>query len=46
MTMKQKLLVVLIVIVVIVTLLATHLAGHLAFVFENFFAVVLPILNL
>ena len=45
MTMKQKLLMLLAVILVIVTLVATHVAGHLAFVLDNFFAVVLPILK-
>jgi hypothetical protein len=46
MTMKQKLLMLLVVILVIVTLVVTHVAGHLAFVFENFFASGLAMLNL
>jgi hypothetical protein len=44
--MKVKLLMVLVAILVIVTLVVTHVAGHLAFVLENFFATVLPMLNL
>ena len=46
MTMKRKLLVLLVVILVIVALAATHFAGHLAFVLDNFFASIFPILNL
>jgi hypothetical protein len=45
MTMKQKLLMLLVVILVIVALVATHVAGHLAFVLDNFFASILPMLN-
>jgi hypothetical protein len=44
--MKVKLLMVLVAILVIVTLVVAHVAGHLAFVLENFFATVLPMLNL
>ena len=44
--MKVKLLMVLVAILVIVTLVVTHVADHLAFVLENFFATVLPMLNL
>ena len=46
MTMKQKLLMPLVVILVIVALVATHFAGHLAFVLDNFFALIFPILKL
>jgi hypothetical protein len=46
MTMKEKLLMLLVFVLVIVLLVVTHVAGHLAFVIENFFASVLPMLNL
>ena len=46
MTIKEKLLMLLVFVLVIVILMVTHIAGHLAFVLENFFAFILPMLNL
>jgi hypothetical protein len=46
MTMKEKLLMLLVFILVIVALVVTHVADHLAFVLENCFALVFPMLNL
>jgi Na+/H+ antiporter NhaC len=46
MTTREKLLMLLVFVLVIVLLAVTHVAGHLAFVIENFFALVLPMLNL
>jgi hypothetical protein len=46
MTVKEKLLMLLVVILVIVALVATHFVGHLAFVLDNFFALIFPVLNL
>ena len=44
--MKEKLLMLLVFVLVIVVLVVTHVAGHLAFVIENCFASVFPMLNL
>ena len=44
--MKEKLLMLLVFALVIAVLVVTHVAGHLAFVIENCFASVLPMLNL
>ena len=46
MTTREKLLMLLVFVLVIVLFVVTHVAGHLAFVIENFFALVLPMLNL
>jgi hypothetical protein len=45
MTMKEKLLVLWVFLMVIVAFVITHVAGHLAFVLENCFALVLPVLR-
>jgi hypothetical protein len=45
MTMKEKLLVLWVFLMVIVAYVITHVAGHLAFVLENCFALVLPVLR-
>jgi hypothetical protein len=45
MTMKEKLLVLWVFLMVIVAFVITHVAGHLAFVLENYFALVLPVLR-
>jgi hypothetical protein len=45
MTMKEKLLVLWVLVVVIVAFVLTHVAGHLAFVLENCFALILPVLR-
>jgi len=45
MTMKEKLLVLWVFLMVIVAFVITHLAGHLAFVLENCFALILPVLR-
>ena len=45
MTMKEKLLVLWVFLMVIVAFVITHIAGHLAFVLENCFALVLPVLR-
>ncbi len=45
MTMKEKLLVLWVFLMVIFAFVLTHVAGHLAFVLENCFALVLPILR-
>ena len=45
MTRKGKLLVLWILAVVIVAIVFTHFAGQLAFVIENCFALVLPVLR-
>jgi hypothetical protein len=45
MTMKENLLVLWVFVMVIVALVLTHVAGHLAFVLENCFAFVLPVLR-
>jgi hypothetical protein len=45
MTMKEKLLVLWVFIAVIVIIVVTHIAGHLAFIVENCFAFVLPVLR-
>jgi len=44
--MKEKLMMLLVFVLVIVVLVVTHVAGHLAFVLENCFAFVLPMLDL
>jgi hypothetical protein len=45
MTMKEKLLVLWVFLMVIAAFVITHVAGHLAFVLENCFALVLPVLR-
>jgi hypothetical protein len=45
MTMKEKMLVLWVFLMVIVAFVITHVAGHLAFVLENCFALVLPVLR-
>ncbi|HXN51183.1 MAG TPA: hypothetical protein VN943_04540 [Candidatus Acidoferrum sp.] len=45
MTMKEKLLILWVFLMVIVAFVVTHVAGHLAFVLENCFALVLPVLR-
>jgi hypothetical protein len=45
MTMKEKLLVLWVFMMVIVAFVLTHVAGHLAFVLENCFALILPVLR-
>jgi hypothetical protein len=45
MTMKEKLLVLWVFLMVIVAFVITHVAGHLAFVLENCFALILPVLR-
>jgi hypothetical protein len=45
MTMKEKLLVLWVFLMVIVAFVITHVARHLAFVLENCFALVLPVLR-
>jgi hypothetical protein len=45
MTMKEKLLVLWLFVMVVVAFVVTHVAGHLAFVIENCFAIVLPMLR-
>jgi len=45
MTMKEKLLVLWVFVVVIVVFVLTHVAGHLAFVLEDCFALILPVLR-
>jgi hypothetical protein len=45
MTMKEKLLVLWLFVMVVVAFVVTHVAGHLAFVIENCFAIVLPLLR-
>lgn len=46
MTMKEKLLVLWVFVMVIVVFVLTHVAGHLAFVLQNLFALLLPMLKL
>jgi len=45
MTMKEKLLFLWVFVAVIVAFVLTHVAGHLAFVLENCFALLLPVLR-
>jgi hypothetical protein len=45
MTMKEKLLVLCVFVMVIVAFVVTHIASHLAFVLENCFALILPVLR-
>jgi len=45
MTMKEKLLLLWAFVMVIVAFMVTHIAGHLAFVLENCFALILPVLR-
>jgi len=45
MTMKEKLIVLWVFVVVIVAFVLTHVAGHVAFVLENCFALILPVLR-
>jgi hypothetical protein len=45
MTMKEKLLVLWLFVMVIVVFVVRHIASHLAFVIENCFAVVVPVLR-
>ncbi len=45
MTMKEKLLVLWVFVMVIGGFVITHVAGHLAFVLENCFALLLPVLR-
>ena len=45
MTMKEKLLILWVFLMVIVAFVVTHVAGHLAFVLENCFALVVPVLR-
>ena len=45
MTMKEKLLVLWVFVMVIVVFVLTHVAGHLAFVLQNCFALILPVLR-
>jgi hypothetical protein len=45
MTIKQKLLLLWVFVMVIVVFVVTHVAGHLAFVLENCFALLLPVLR-
>jgi len=45
MTMKENLLMLWVFVMVIVAFMVTHIAGHLAFVLENCFALILPVLR-
>ena len=45
MTMKERLLVLRVFVMVIVVFVLTHVAGHLAFVLQNCFALILPVLH-